>query len=54
MRREWVDSIRRQSESAGAAFFFKQWGGVRKDLAGRELDGRTFDNFPSKTAPFST
>ena len=28
------------------AFFFKQWGGVRKARAGRELDGRTYDDFP--------
>jgi len=46
MRREWVDSILHQCRSVGAAFFFKQWGGVRKDLAGRELDGRTYDELP--------
>jgi protein gp37 len=28
-------------------FFFKQWGGVRKREAGRILDGRTYDEFPS-------
>jgi protein gp37 len=27
-------------------FFFKQWGGVRKDLNGRELGGRTYDEMP--------
>ena len=27
-------------------FFFKQWGGVRKSKAGRELDGRTYDERP--------
>ena len=27
-------------------FFFKQWGGVRKSQAGRELDGRTYDAMP--------
>jgi protein gp37 len=27
-------------------FFFKQWGGVRKKAAGRELSGRTFDEMP--------
>jgi protein gp37 len=46
MRREWVDSIYRQCRRAGVPFFFKQWGGVRKDLAGRELHGRTFDEMP--------
>ena len=27
-------------------FFFKQWGGVNKKKAGRELDGRTYDALP--------
>jgi len=30
------------------AFFFKQWGGVRKSAAGRELDGETYDEFPER------
>ena len=42
----WVRDIRRQCKVARTAFFFKQWGGVRKDLTGRELDGRTYDEFP--------
>jgi len=46
MEPEWVRAIRRQAETAGAAFFFKQWGGVRKDLTGRILDGSTYDEFP--------
>jgi len=28
-------------------FFFKQWGGVRKNRAGRELHGRTYDEMPA-------
>lgn len=43
---DWVVSIRRQCEAAGVPFFFKQWGGVRKSQAGRELEGRTYDEFP--------
>ncbi len=46
MEKAWVDSIRRQCERAGTAFFFKQWGGVRKDLTGRKLNGRTYDGMP--------
>lgn len=46
MRRAWVESIRRQCRRADVAFFFKQWGGVRKGLAGRELNGRTYDDMP--------
>jgi hypothetical protein len=28
-------------------FFFKQWGGVRKKLTGRRLEGRTHNEFPT-------
>jgi len=28
------------------AFFFKQWGGVRKKETGRKLDGVTYDELP--------
>jgi protein gp37 len=48
LRREWVDSVRRQCAHAGVAFFFKQWGGVRKAETGRELDGRTYDELPPR------
>jgi protein gp37 len=46
MRREWVVKIQRQCRAQHVPFFFKQWGGVRKRLAGRLLDGRTYDEFP--------
>jgi protein gp37 len=46
MEASWVKSIRRQCRKHGVAFFFKQWGGVRKDLTGRILDGRTYDEMP--------
>jgi len=42
----WVRDIRTQAEEAGAAFFFKQWGGVKPKAGGRELDGRTYDEMP--------
>jgi protein gp37 len=50
MRREWVESIQRQCVREGVAFFFKQWGGVRKERAGRELHGRTYDEMPRISA----
>jgi hypothetical protein len=28
------------------AFFFKQWGGVRKGTTGRRLNNRTYDEMP--------
>lgn len=46
MEKEWVLSIRDQCHRAGVPFFFKQWGGVRKSVAGRKLDGKTYDEFP--------
>jgi protein gp37 len=42
----WVKEIRDQCRCAGVPFFFKQWGGIRKKLAGRILDGRTWDEMP--------
>jgi protein gp37 len=43
---EWVRNIREQCQAQGVAFFFKQWGGVRKTRMGRELDGRTYNEYP--------
>jgi protein gp37 len=51
MRKEWVISIFRQCRAARVPFFFKQWGGVRKDLTGRELNGRTYDEMPGMLQP---
>lgn len=43
---EWVRSIQMQCQASKVPFFFKQWGGVRKSLNGRTLDGRIFSEFP--------
>jgi protein gp37 len=48
IQREWVREIRDRCEETGVAFFFKQWGGVRKHATGRELDGRHYDGFPAR------
>lgn len=45
MKKEWVESIREQCKGV-TAFFFKQWGGRLKNAAGRDLDGRTWDEVP--------
>jgi protein gp37 len=50
MLAEWVISIRDRCKNAGVPFFFKQWGGVRKSLGGRRLEGRTYDEFPCREA----
>ncbi len=46
MNEKWVVSILRQCELAEVRFFFKQWGGVHKSKAGRQLNGRTYDDVP--------
>ena len=43
----WVRKIRDRCIAQGVPFFFKQWGGTRKKLTGRELDGRTWDEMPA-------
>ncbi len=47
MLHDWVRNIRAQCQTQGVAFFFKQWGGVRKAEAGRTLDGKTYDEYPA-------
>lgn len=48
MQAGWVEQIHDQARRAGAAFFFKQWGGVRKHTTGRQLHGRTWDEMPGR------
>jgi protein gp37 len=46
LKKEWVVDIRNQCENRKVPFFFKQWGGVNKKKAGRELDGRIWSETP--------
>jgi len=46
----WVRSLRDQCAASGEAFFFKQWGGRTPKANGRELDGRTWDEYPERAA----
>jgi len=46
MEAEWLRSIRGQCLASSVPFFFKQWGGTRKKVAGRTLDGRLHNEFP--------
>ena len=55
---DWVRDLRDRCIEAKVAFFFKQWGNYderglwhrKKDNAGRELDGRTWDEMPTPRA----
>tara|TARA_R110000823_G_scaffold311448_1_gene437141 strand:- start:169127 stop:169858 length:732 start_codon:yes stop_codon:yes gene_type:complete len=46
MKPEWVEEIKDQCLASKTKFFFKQWGGTNKKKAGRQLDGRTWDEMP--------
>ncbi len=48
MAKAWVLAIRDQCKRAQVPFFFKQWGGVRKAETGRKLDGKTYNEFPTR------
>jgi protein gp37 len=47
MKKDWVVDIRNQCQNKNVPFFFKQWGGINKKKAGRELDGRIWSETPS-------
>lgn len=46
MEKAWATQIRDRCLARGVPFFFKQWGGVNKKRAGRELDGRLWNEMP--------
>ncbi|MDQ8043780.1 MAG: phage Gp37/Gp68 family protein, partial [Patulibacter sp.] len=45
---EWVRNLRDRCSAEEVAFFFKQWGGHRPKTGGRLLDGRTWDEMPTR------
>lgn len=47
IKKDWVVDIKNQCQNEKVPFFFKQWGGKNKKKAGRELDGRIWDETPS-------
>lgn len=48
MEADWVRGIRDVCVREHVPFFFKQWGGVFKKRTGRTLDGRTWDQMPTR------
>jgi protein gp37 len=50
---QWVRKIRDRCILQSVPFFFKQWGGTRKKLTGRGLDGRTWDEMPTSASESS-
>jgi protein gp37 len=47
MHPDWVREVRDQCRASRAAFFFKQWGGLRPKSGGRRLDGREWNELPN-------
>jgi protein gp37 len=47
MQKEWVVDIKNQCQNEKIPFFFKQWGGTNKKKAGRELEGRIWNETPA-------
>lgn len=43
---EWVRALRDACLEQRVAFFFKQWGGRHPKAGGRDLDGRTWGEYP--------
>ena len=43
---EWIRDLRDRCDEHNVAFLFKQWGGATPKSGGRELDGRTWDEYP--------
>lgn len=42
----WVKNLIRQCTKQGVKVFFKQWGGIRPKSGGREVDGKTYSDYP--------
>jgi protein gp37 len=45
---DWITAIRDECTARDVPFFFKQWGGRTPKAGGRELDGRTWSEMPSR------
>lgn len=43
---DWARSLRDQCNAMAVPFFFKQWGGANKKVAGRMLDGLEWNEMP--------
>jgi protein gp37 len=46
----WARGIRDNCLARGVPFFFKRWGGRSPKTEGRELDGRTWNDYPKAVA----
>jgi len=49
---KWAYEMRDKCQADRVSFFFKQWGGVQKHRTGREMDGQTWDETPTRDLSF--
>jgi len=47
VREEWVAGLIKECKRQRVRVFFKQWGGIRPKSGGREIGGRTYDEYPA-------
>ena len=50
IQKEWVIELRDICKRDGVAFFFKQWGGKYPKANGNLLDGKSYQEYPMKSA----
>ena len=43
---EWIQSLIQQCKQQNVKVFFKQWGGFRPKSGGREINGKTYSEYP--------
>ena len=43
---EWIQSLIKQCKQQNVKVFFKQWGGFRPKSGGREINGKTYSEYP--------
>ncbi|MBT3266700.1 phage Gp37/Gp68 family protein [Candidatus Poribacteria bacterium] len=51
MDASWATDVRDRCVADGVHFYFMQWGGRHRKKAGREFEGRTWDEMPPVTPP---
>jgi protein gp37 len=47
VQQDWITDLRDRCATAGVAFFFKQWGGIRSKSGGRLHEGKEWSQMPT-------
>ena len=51
-KEEWITSVIENCQRQNVPVFFKQWGGIRPKSGGKEINGKTYTEFPFYETPF--